>query len=97
MAASEPQVGSLKMRVPQKNDHRPDPDDLEAPRRRKVIITPDGGDDDVNPENPRYEYREIGIVTDDVPKDCFRNVITTFGHYLYLVSESESHRLYLYN
>lgn len=37
-------------------------------------------------EDHRYlscEYREISIPS-DVPKDCFRNGITAFGHYLYL-------------
>ena len=36
------------------------------------------------PKAPRYEYREIRITAPEVPPDCFRNGITTSGHYLYL-------------
>lgn len=31
-----------------------------------------------------YEYREIPIIVDEVPKDCFRNGISTFRDHLYL-------------
>lgn len=37
-----------------------------------------------DPNTPQYEYREISITAPEVPRDCFRNGITTSGHYLYL-------------
>lgn len=37
-----------------------------------------------DPNAPPYEYHEISIIADEVPKDCFRNGITPFGDHLYL-------------
>lgn len=37
-----------------------------------------------DPENITCEYSEVNIIAGEVPKECFRNGITTYGHHVYL-------------
>lgn len=50
----------------------------------RVFITGSTAAYEILPTQGHAEYREITIIADEVPKDCFRNGITTFKEHLYL-------------